>query len=133
MKTVVSMKIPGGNTVPVRVRPWAPFKDCYERHYNLFKELKSGLQSLYGGRLHGIYLYGSRARGVAGRESDVDVLVVLDGIPSYSAEVDRTSTLIASLSLKHSVSSSRVFVTVLDWHQGRTPFLLNAREEAVAA
>jgi uncharacterized protein len=100
---------------------------------NLLKELKTGLQSLYGGRLHGVYLYGSCARGEAGRESDVDILVVLDSIPSYSAEVDRTSALIASLSLKHSVSVSRVFVTLLDWQQGRTPFLLNAREEAIAA
>lgn len=100
---------------------------------NLLKELKAGLQSLYGGRLHGVYLYGSCARGEAGRESDVDILVALDGIPSYSAEVNRTSALIASLSLKHSVSISRVFVSLHDWRQGQTPFLLNAREEAVAA
>jgi predicted nucleotidyltransferase len=100
---------------------------------NLLKELKTGLQSLYGDRLHGIYLYGSCARGEAGRESDVDILVVLDNIPSYSAEVDRTSALIASLSLKHSVSVSRVFVSLHDWQRGQTPFLLNAREEAIAA
>ena len=99
----------------------------------MLKELKTGLRSVYGNRLHGVYLYGSCARGEAGRESDVDVLVVLDRIPSYSAEVDRTSALVASLSLKHSVSISRVFVSLPDWRQGQTPFLLNAREEAVAA
>ena len=100
---------------------------------NLLKELKSGLQSLYGSRLQGVYLYGSCARGDANRESDVDILVVLDIIPSYSAEVDRTSTLVATLALKNAVSISRVFVTLLNWQQGQTPFLLNAREEAVAA
>ena len=100
---------------------------------NLLRELKTGLQSLYGDRLHGIYLYGSCARGEAGRESDMDILVVLDSIPSYSAEVDRTSALIASLSLRHSVSVSRVFVSLHDWQRGQTPFLLNAREEAIAA
>lgn len=58
---------------------------------------------------------------------------MLDIIPSYSAEVDRTSTLIAALALKHAVSVSRVFVTLRNWQQGQTPFLINAREEAVAA
>lgn len=99
----------------------------------LLQELKTGLQSLYGGRLHGVYLYGSCARGEAGSESDMDILVVLDSVSSYSAEVNRTSALIASLSLKHSVSVSRVFVSLNDWQRGQTPFLLNAREEAIAA
>jgi len=101
--------------------------------HSLLTELKAGLHALYGNRLHGIYLYGSCARGEASSESDVDILVVLDIIPSYTAEVDRTSTLIATLALKHSVSVSRVFVTLHNWQQGQTPFLLNAREEAVAA
>lgn len=100
---------------------------------NLLHELKAGLKPLYSGRLHGVYLYGSRARDEADRESDVDILIVLDSMPSYSAEVDRTSALIASLSLKHSVSISRVFVSLHDWQRGQTPFLLNVREEAVAA
>lgn len=100
---------------------------------NLLNELKAGLEPLYSGRLHGVYLYGSRARDEADRESDVGVLVVLDAIPSYAAEVDRTSALIASLSLKYSVSVSRVFVSLHGWQRGQTPFLLNAREEAIAA
>jgi len=100
---------------------------------NLLKELKTGLEPLYSGRLHGVYLYGSQARNEADRESDVDVLVVLDAIPSYAAEVDRTSALIAGLSLKYGVSVSRVFVTRREWQQWQSPFLLNAREEAVAA
>jgi type I restriction enzyme S subunit len=100
---------------------------------DLLKELKAGLEPLYAGRLRGVYLYGSRARGEASDESDVDVLVVLDVIPSYATEVDRTSPLIAALSLKYGVSVSRVFVTRREWQQGQTPFLLNAREEAIAA
>lgn len=99
----------------------------------LLTELKTGLHLLYGSRLSGIYLYGSRARGDSNGESDVDILIVLDAVPSYSAEVDRTSTLIGTLALKHAVSVSRVFVTLHNWQCGQTPFLLNAREEAVAA
>lgn len=100
---------------------------------SLLEELKAGLQSRHGSRLHGVYLYGSYARDEESRESDVDVLIVLDAIPSYAAEVDRTGALIAALSLKYSVSISRVFVSQRDWLQGQSPFLLNAREEAIAA
>lgn len=56
---------------------------------------------------------------------------MLDSMPSYAAEVDRTSALIASLSLRHSVSISRVFVSLHDWREGQTPFLLNARKDAL--
>jgi len=101
--------------------------------HSLLGELKAGLQSLYAGRLHGIYLYGSHARGEGSRESGVDILIVLDEVPSYAAEVDRTGKLIVALSLKYAASVSRVFVSRNDWLQGQSPFLLNAREEAIAA
>ena len=101
--------------------------------HSLLAELRVGLQPLYGGRLHDIYLYGSYARGEDVPESDVDVLIVLDAVPSYAAEVDRTGALVASLSLKHSISISRVFVSHVDWQRGQSPFLQNTREEAIAA
>ena len=44
---------------------------------------------------------------MSSRESDVDILIVLDEIPSYAAEVDRTGKLIAALSLKYAASVSR--------------------------
>jgi type I restriction enzyme S subunit len=94
--------------------------------------LREGLHRLYGDRLRGILLYGSFARGEAGGDSDVDVLVVLDGIEGYAAEVDRTGELVSRLSLKYGVSISRAFVEERDWIEKRTPFLDNMRVEAVA-
>jgi type I restriction enzyme S subunit len=101
--------------------------------HSLLADLKAGLRSLYGDRLRGVYLYGSYARGEESDESDVDILIVLDAVPAYAPEVDRTGALIASLSLKYSVSISRVFVSEQDWIQAQSPFLLNTREEAIAA
>jgi predicted nucleotidyltransferase len=97
----------------------------------LLQELKAGLGALYGNRLRGVYLFGSYARGEEDRESDVDVLVILDDVRRYADEVDRTGALGSQLSLKYGVSISQVFMRESDWLRGETPFLANVREEAV--
>lgn len=99
----------------------------------LLGELKNGLDALYGERLKAVYLYGSYARGEQDNGSDVDILVILDPFDHYRAEIERTSYLIAELSLKYGVSISRVFVSQKDWANRESPFLANAREEAIAA
>ncbi|MBI4313908.1 MAG: nucleotidyltransferase domain-containing protein [Candidatus Omnitrophica bacterium] len=99
----------------------------------LMAELKAGLRSIYGDRLRGVYLYGSYARGEADAESDMDVLVVLSGYDHYWDEIQRTSHLSASLSLKYSVSISKVYLRERDWLERESSFLSNVREEAIAA
>lgn len=99
----------------------------------LLTEVRSGLERLYGERLHSVYLYGSYARGEAAGESDVDVLIVLDQLDSYGAEIDRTSELVSRVSLKYGLSVSRVFVSVSDWQKGEGRFLANVREESIPA
>jgi predicted nucleotidyltransferase len=99
----------------------------------LLHELKSELGSIYGERLKGVYFFGSYARGEAGRESDLDILVVLETFDRYAHEVDRTGALAANLSLKYSVTVSLVFMRELEWLRGDTPFLLNVRDEAIPA
>ena len=103
-----------------------------QRMRALLQELKVGAEAIYGGRLKGLYLYGSYARHEEDQESDVDVLVVLDDFQHYAAEVDRMGVLVSTLSLKYGVSVSRVFVRERDWRLGETPFLANVREEALA-
>lgn len=99
----------------------------------LLIELKAGLQKIYGLSLKGLYLYGSYARGGQNWESDVDVLIVLDDFKSYCAEIDRTGQLGSELSLKYGVALSKVFMRESEWLHKQTPFLLNVREETVAA
>ena len=100
---------------------------------NLLAELKRNAKTLYGKRLRGLYLYGSYARAEQERDSDVDVLIVLDRIDSYGAEINRTGEMTSSLSLQYGVSISRVFVSAEAWHKGQSGFLSNVRKEAIAA
>ncbi len=100
---------------------------------SLLAELKRDIQSLYGKRLQALYLYGSYAQGEQQQDSDVDVLIVLNQVDSYGAEIDRTSEIVSSLSLQYGVSISRVFVSAEAWQKPHNRFLLTVREEAIAA
>ncbi len=95
-------------------------------------EMKEGLETIYGKRLKGVYLFGSYARGQATEDSDVDVLIVLDNVGRYSVEVNRTGVLASMVSLKYEVSVSRVFVSLDQWERATTVFYRNVREEAIA-
>jgi DNA-binding transcriptional ArsR family regulator len=77
--------------------------------------LAEALRGLYGDRLRGAYLYGSRAAGLARPDSDVDVLVVLDRIERYGDELERTSGACVGLTLELGLVVSRVFVSEERW------------------
>jgi len=100
---------------------------------SLVRELRGELEAIYGPRLRGVYLFGSRARGEAGAESDVDVLIVLDRLDRYGVEIERTGEAASRLSIEAGLSISRVFVSERDWRESQSPFFQNVREEAVPA
>jgi predicted nucleotidyltransferase len=51
------------------------------------------VEHVYREKLHGIYLFGSRARGNARPDSDYDVAVVLKDLPDFWAEKLRLADL----------------------------------------
>ncbi len=103
----------------------APLREILER-------LKAGLEEIYGDRLKGVYLYGSRARGDARPDSDVDVLVVLDDYESAYDERERISYLVADLCLESDMLISTMLTREAEWSEKTKPFLRNAEAEGVA-
>ena len=55
--------------------------------------VRNKLQAVYGERLEGALLFGSRARGDHGPESDYDVAVLLSGYDYTMVEVNRLAEL----------------------------------------
>jgi predicted nucleotidyltransferase len=97
----------------------------------IIQEYKTGLKQIYGGRLCGVYIYGSYVRGEQSAGSDLDILIVLNEIDQYGKEIERTSRLTSDLSLKHGITISRVILPAADWLQLDTPLLRNIRAEGL--
>lgn len=98
----------------------------------ILTELRRQLESLYGSRLVQIVLFGSQARGDAESGSDIDVLIVLNGVVLPGEEIAKTSNIIASLSLMHGVVLSRAFVSAERFLHEQSPLLMNVRREGIA-
>lgn len=89
----------------------------------LVRELRRGLEAIYGDRLRGVYLYGSFAREQATDDSDVDVAVVLRGPVHGWTEGKRTLNLVGDLSLRESCLLVPFFLS--DEEQRATPYAVH--------
>ncbi len=94
-------------------------------------ELRQRLQVLYGQRLRKVVLFGSQARGQAGPESDVDVLVVLDEPVDVCEEINRTSWIVSDLSLRHNLLISCVFMETREIQAGEEPLCKAVDQEGI--
>lgn len=104
-----------------------------KRVKSLMAKLKSGLAELYGARLKAVILFGSYARGDYNRNSDLDVLIVLDTYKSRWDELVRSAELASDLSLEYNVAISRTIMSEEQWKKGDLPMLMNVRVEGIPA
>ena len=98
---------------------------------SILTELLKALEKHYGSRLYEVILYGSQARGDAMSDSDIDVLVVLEGAVDVGVEIQAVSGITADLSLIYDQVISCVFVSRYEYLLGQWPLLMNVRAEGV--
>ena len=94
--------------------------------------LRHRFEIFYGDRLVHLVLFGSRARGDAESDSDIDVLVVLHGPVNAVEEIRRTSGIVSDLCLEYEVVISCVFMDLYRYKNKQGPLLRNVRKEGVA-
>lgn len=97
----------------------------------ILDELKAGLEELYGDKLDRVILYGSQARGDAGPDSDIDVLVVLREPFNRLTEIERTGHLVSDASLRIGITISLLFGTAADVEVQPGAFFQAVRREGL--
>ena len=100
---------------------------------DILEEFREELENLYEKRLKSIILYGSWARGDATEDSDIDLLIVLEGKVIPGKEIDRMIDIITEINLKHGVLISIYPVSEEDYSTINSPLLINVRREGVPA
>jgi len=101
------------------------------KNEKVLKEFKSQVKNLYGNRLKEIILYGSWARGEATEDSDIDLIVVLEGSVEPGKEIDRMIDIITDINLRYNVLISVYPVNNEDYITLKSPLLMSARREGV--
>ena len=99
---------------------------------SVLADLQIKLGELYGERLVRLVLFGSQARGDAGPDSDIDVMVVLRGEVSPFEEIERGGRVTAAVSLDHDVTISTVYVSQARYEREAGALLQNVRAEGVS-
>jgi len=102
-----------------------------KRVEQLVNQVKEHLIRVYGGKIKKVIIYGSHVRGEATKDSDIDVLVVIDDALN-PFEVRRSlSDMIFDILLKEGELISVIAVPETLFENYKSPFLLNVKEEGV--
>jgi uncharacterized protein (UPF0332 family) len=94
----------------------------------LTRRVWDDLEPIFGDRLRDVVLVGSRARGQAHPESDVDLLVVLDRVESVWTELELMDEVLWRHSFEHDVVVTAVPVGEQDLREFRLPSVVHGRE-----
>lgn len=104
-----------------------------ERIEQLVNRIKEPLLKAYGEGIKQVILYGSCARGKATKDSDIDLLVVVDDSLNPFEVRKRLSDTIFDILLEKGELISVIVVPEHFFNNYNSPFLLNVKEEGILA
>jgi predicted nucleotidyltransferase len=98
----------------------------------LYREPKRRLQDAFGDRLKGVVIYGSEARGEATEDSDIDVMVLLDGPADLWEDIRQGIDATYDLTLALGISIHPDPVDAAEYEKGAFALYRNAKKEGIA-
>jgi predicted nucleotidyltransferase len=99
----------------------------------LLREIKGRLQTAFGERLRGVVLYGSEARGEATEDSDIDVLMLLEGPVDAGEDINTGVDAVYPLVLRVGRPIHTFPVDVTGYEAGVMALYREARKEGIRA
>jgi len=98
----------------------------------VLSEIRPRLEAAFGKRLKGVILFGSRACGDAAPDSDLDLLVVLEGPIDLGKDLDVIVHALSLLQGEVDYAISAVPADVRDFEAQKLGLYRNAKREGVA-
>jgi predicted nucleotidyltransferase len=100
---------------------------------SLLARIKTCLEDVFGGRLRGVVLYGSEARGEATPDSDIDVLVLLTGPVALGRDLRTIIDVLYPLQLEIERPIHAMPVDINFYEAGEFALYRNAKREGILA
>jgi predicted nucleotidyltransferase len=101
----------------------------------LLERVKAGLSQAFGPRFRGLLLFGSEARGTARPDSDIDLLVLLDGKINMSADMMKVAEVI--IPIEWDIEPARIIdatpANYDDYRTGKWPLFREVKKDGIAA
>jgi predicted nucleotidyltransferase len=88
---------------------------------------------MYGGKIKKVILYGSYVRGEATKDSDIDILVLVDDSLNPFEVRESLSDLLFDILLEEGELVSVIAIPEHLFESYNSPFMLNVRKEGVVA
>ncbi|MDH5186611.1 MAG: nucleotidyltransferase domain-containing protein [candidate division WOR-3 bacterium] len=104
-----------------------------DRIRQLVNQIKEQLVKMYEDKIKQVILYGSYVRGEANKDSDIDILVLVDESLNPFEVRKSLSDLLFDILLEKGELISVIAVPERFYENYNSPFIINVKKEGVAA